>query len=61
MKKFAKLTIVALAMSVLALGLSSCKKEEAVEKVGKEIDKAVDTAKQEVEKAGEKAKEAIKK
>jgi hypothetical protein len=60
MIKFGKFAIVALAISALMMGLSSCKKEEAADKAGKEIDKAVDTAKQQVEKAGEKVKEAVK-
>jgi hypothetical protein len=63
MLKFGKCAIVALAISALTMGLSSCKKEDSAEKAGKEIDKTVEEAKQKlekVEKAGEKMKEAAK-
>ena len=60
MIKFGKFAVVALAISALCMGLSSCKKEEVADKAAKEVDKAVDTAKQQVEKAGEKVKEAVK-
>jgi hypothetical protein len=60
MLKFGKCAIVALAISALTMGLSSCKKEDSAEKAGKEIDKTVEGAKMEVEKAGEKVKEAAK-
>ncbi len=53
MIKFGKLAIVALAISALVFGLSSCKKEDTAEQAGKEIDQKVEEAKQGVEKAGE--------
>ncbi len=53
MIKFGKLAIVALAISALAFGLSSCKKEDAAEQAGKEIDQKVEDVKEGVEKAGE--------
>ncbi len=61
MLKFGKFAIVALAIGILTMGLSGCKKEQAADQAGKEIDKAVEGAKQQVEKAGEKMKEAVKK
>jgi hypothetical protein len=63
MIKFGKLAIVALAISALVMGLSSCKKQEEgpAEKAGKKLDKAASEAKQQFEKTGEKVKEATKK
>ncbi len=60
MVKFAKLAVVALTMSALVVGLSSCKKDDPAEQAGKKVDTLVDEAKQNLEKAGDDMKDAAK-
>ena len=61
MTNFSQKAIAALAMGVLVLGLSGCeKKEGAMERAGKEVDKTVDKAGQQIEKAGDKIQDAAK-
>jgi hypothetical protein len=53
--------MVAVAISVLIVGLSCCQKKEGpAERAGKQIDKAVEKSGQQIEKAGEKIEDAAK-
>lgn len=61
MMKMRKSVIVALAMSVLLVGISGCMKQEGpAERAGKKIDKTVEKGGQQVEKAGKKIQEEAK-
>lgn len=60
MTKFNRNIIVALALGMLTVGLSGCKKEGPMEKAGKNIDKAVEKTGEKMEKTGEKIKDAVK-
>ncbi len=65
MIKFGKLAVVALAISALMMGLSSCKKAEDAEKAIKEMEKVGEETKEKVEEAGKElektTKDALKK
>jgi len=73
MTKVGRIVVAALALSVLVVGMSGCKKKEGpAERAGKEIDKAaektgqgignaVGKAGEKMEQAGEKIKDAVKK
>ncbi len=59
MKRFNKSVVVALAIGVLAAGLSGCQKEEGpAERAGKSLDNAVEKAGKKIEEAGEKIQDA---
>jgi len=60
MIKICKIVIAVLAMTVLFMGLSGCKKEGPGERAGKKIDEAVEKGGQQVEKAGKKIQEDAK-
>ena len=61
MTKLGKSLMVAVAISVLIVGLSCCQKKEGpVESAGKQIDKAVEKAGQQIEKAGDKIEDTAK-
>jgi hypothetical protein len=60
MIKICKIVIAVLAMTVLFMGLSGCKKEGPAERAGKKIDETVEKAGQQVEKAGKKIQEDVK-
>ena len=52
---------VALATTILVVGLSACEKKEGpAERAGKQIDKSVESAGKQLEKAGEKIQDAAK-
>ena len=52
--------IAVLAMTLLFMGLSGCKKEGPAERAGKKIDETVEKGGQQVEKAGKKIQEEAK-
>ncbi len=59
MINFKKSAAIVLAMGVLMVGLSGCKKEEGpAERAGKSLDNAVQKAGEQIEKAGEKIQDA---
>jgi hypothetical protein len=61
MIKLGKNVMAALVMSALIAGLFCCqKKEDPVERAGKQIDKAVEKAGQQIEKAGDKIEDTAK-
>ena len=61
MTKLGKSLMVAVAISVLIVGLSCCQKKEGpAERAGKQIDKAVEKAGQQMQKAGDKIEDAVK-
>jgi hypothetical protein len=60
MIKICKIVIAVLAMTVLFMGLSGCKKEGPAERAGKKIDETVEKGGQQVEKAGKKIQEGAK-
>ena len=60
MIKICKIVIAVLAMTVLFMGLSGCKKEGPAERAGKKIDETVEKAGQQVEKVGKKIQEDVK-
>jgi hypothetical protein len=60
MIKICKIVIAVLAMTVLFMGLSGCKKEGPAERAGKKIDETVEKGGQQVEKAGKKIQEDAK-
>jgi len=60
MIKICKIVIAVLAMTVLFMGPSGCKKEGPAEHAGKKIDETVEKAGQQVEKAGKKIQEDVK-
>jgi len=61
MTRIGRMVGTALAVIVLAVGMSSCQKQEGpAERAGKAMDKAVDNAGQQIEKAGEQIQDAAK-
>ena len=61
MTRIGRMAGTALAVLVLAVGVSSCEKKEGpVERAGKAIDKSVESAGQQIEKAGQKIEDAAK-
>ena len=58
--KICKSVIAVLAMTLLFMGLSGCKKEGPAERAGKKIDETVEKGGQQVEKAGKKIQEEAK-
>jgi len=60
MIKICKIVIAVLAMTVLFMGLSGCKKEGPAERAGRKIDETVEKGGQQVEKAGKKIQEDAK-
>lgn len=58
--KICKIVIAVLAMTLLFMGLSGCKKEGPAERAGKKIDETVEKGGQQVEKAGKKIQEDAK-
>jgi hypothetical protein len=60
MIKICKIVIAVVAMTVLFMGLSGCKKEGPAERAGKKIDETVEKGGQQVEKAGKKIQEDAK-
>lgn len=72
MNKIGRNVIAALVLGILIAGVSGCKKKEgamertgreidkAAEKAGQQIDKAVEKSGEKVEKAGEKIKDSVK-
>ena len=56
-----RIGITTLALTVLLLGLSGCRRPGPAERAGKKIDQTVEKAGQQVEKAGQKIDTAIKK
>ncbi len=52
--KICKSVIAILAMTVLFVGVSGCKKEGPLERAGKSVDKAVEKSGDQIEKAGKK-------
>ena len=61
MLKTLRIGITSLALTVLLLGLSGCKRPGSAERAGKKIDQAVEKAGQQVEKAGQQIDSAAKK
>ena len=61
MTRIGRMAGTTLAVVVLAVGMSSCQKEEGpVERAGKAIDKTVESAGQQLEKAGQSIQDAAK-
>jgi hypothetical protein len=61
MTRIGRMAGTALAVVVLAMGMSSCQKKEGpVERAGKAIDKTVESAGQQLEKAGQGIQDAAK-
>lgn len=61
MTRIGRIVGAALAVTVLAVGMSSCQKQEGpVERAGKAIDKSVESAGQQLEKAGQGIQDAAK-
>ncbi len=61
MTRIGRMAGTALAVIVLAVGVSSCEKKEGpVERAGKAIDKSVESAGQQLEKAGQGIQDAAK-
>ena len=61
MTRIGRMAGTALAVLVLAVGVSSCEKKEGpVERAGKAIDKSVESAGQQLEKAGKGIQDAAK-
>ena len=61
MTRIGRMVVTALAVTVLAVGMSSCQKQEGpVERAGKAIDKSVESAGQQLEKAGQGIQDAAK-
>ena len=59
MTRIGRMAGTALAVIVLAVGMSSCQKKEGpAERAGKEIDKSVESAGQQLERAGQKIQDA---
>ena len=54
MMKISRSVIATLAITVLLVGISGCKKEGPVERAGKKIDEAVEKGGQQIEEAGKK-------
>ncbi|MFA4827662.1 MAG: hypothetical protein WC855_12295 [Thermodesulfovibrionales bacterium] len=60
MMKICRSVIATLAITVLFMGMSGCKKEGPVERAGKKVDETVEKGGQQVEKAGKKIQEGAK-
>ena len=61
MTRIGRMAGTALAVIVLAVGMSSCQKKEGpVERAGKAIDQSVESAGQKLEKAGQDIQDAAK-
>jgi hypothetical protein len=61
MTRIGRMVGTALAVTVLAVGMSSCEKKEGpVERAGKAIDKTVESTGQQLEKAGQAIQDAAK-
>ncbi len=60
MMKICRSVIATLAITLLLVGISGCKKEGPVERAGKKIDETVEKGGQQVEKAGKKIQEGVK-
>ena len=54
MMKISRSVIATLAITVLLVGISGCKKEGPVERAGKKIDETVEKGGQQIEEAGKK-------
>jgi len=61
MVKTFRIGITSLALTVLLLGLSGCKRPGPAERAGRKIDQTVEKAGQQVEKAGQQIDSAAKK
>ena len=61
MLKTLRIGITSLALTVLLLGLSGCKRPGPAERAGKKVDQTVQKAGQQVEKAGQQVDTAAKK
>jgi hypothetical protein len=61
MLKTLKIGITSLALTVLLLGLSGCRRPGPAERAGKKIDQTVEKAGQQVEKAGQQIDSTAKK
>lgn len=61
MLKTFRIGITSLALTVLLLGLSGCRRPGPAERAGKKIDQTVEKAGQQVEKAGQQVDTAVKK
>ena len=61
MLKTFRIGITSLAVTVLLLGLSGCKRPGPTERAGKKVDQTVQKAGQQVEKAGQQVDTAAKK
>ena len=61
MLKTLKIGITSLALTVLLLGLSGCRRAGPAERAGKKIDQTVQKAGQQVEKVGQQVDSAAKK
>jgi hypothetical protein len=61
MLKTFRIGITSLALTVLLLGLSGCKRPGPAERAGKKVDQTVQKAGQQVEKAGQQVDTAAKK
>jgi hypothetical protein len=61
MQKTLKIGITSLALTVLLLGLSGCRRPGPAERAGKKIDQTVEKAGQQVEKAGQQIDSTAKK
>jgi hypothetical protein len=59
--KTLKIGITSLALTVLLLGLSGCRRPGPAERTGRKIDQTVEKAGQQVEKAGQQIDSAAKK
>ena len=61
MVKTFRIGITSLALTVLLLGLSGCRRPGTAERVGKKIDQTVEKAEQQVKKVGQEVDTAAKK
>lgn len=60
MMKLCRSVISTLAITVLLVGISGCKKEGPVERAGKKIDETVEKGGEQVEKAGKNIQDDVK-
>jgi hypothetical protein len=60
MTKISRNIIAVLALGLLIVGVTGCKKEGPMERSGKEIDKAAEKTGDKIEHAGDKIKDAVK-
>ena len=60
MKGICRIFVTSMALTVLLVGLSGCRRAGPAERAGKKIDQTVEKAGQQVEKAGQKIDTAIK-